>query len=358
MRRGPIAVALALCLTVTGATALTIAERPAPAAGAGAAIPPPPPPPFLTANREFEAAAFTGQLSAWTCDPGTGLTRPGIWGVGYAMTSKPTATSQAGCTQTVPVRPNTMYWLFAVARGGPVVLGTEYGSVSLPRTTDWTDLRTVFTTGPDASTVRVSVRGTSPGEKVAVDGVRLQGMDSTAIKPAGPPPVVVAGEQTSHSVRLSWVGTPGSSQYRVYEGDVLRYIVWNAAETVTLDGLQPATSYQYTVTALNAAGETGRSAPVSARTAPASAKRPAAVGTVTAESLPDGIRLRWKPVPGATDGYNIWFNGFPEFAWVYGTEYMFPARRGEQPVTTYTFRVSALNSAGEGPKSPKVRVRH
>ena len=240
MRRGPTASALATCLTAVSAVTVIVGGF-APTAAA-AVVTPPPPPTRLLANWGFETARFTGEVSAYTCDAGTSVSQPGYKGVGYGVTGTPTATSVAGCSATVPVRPNFTYRLSADVRGGQVVLGTEFGTVTRPAFPEWIGLSTQFTPGPTTSTVRVFFQGVPGGGRFEVDNVELVGMDSTVLTPAGPPTAIVAEQQTSNSVQLSWVGVHGSKLYIVYHGDEPVAYGWGGTESAKVTGLAPGTT--------------------------------------------------------------------------------------------------------------------
>ncbi len=83
--------------------------------------------------------------------------------------------------------------------------------------------------------------------------------------PGTPGNLTVTGT-TSSAITLGWSAASGTvSGYRVYEGSTVRATV--TGTSATLGGLAACTSRTYTVAAYNDAGESARSAPVSATTA-------------------------------------------------------------------------------------------
>jgi hypothetical protein len=286
----PTAVAIAAC---------AVAFALAPSTSAGAI----PPPLNLVANGGFESAAFSRPigLSAWDCARGTAPASPGAFG-SYALSGTPTERSRARCTQTIPVQPNSVYGLSALVRGGPAFLGSDFGSVSAPASAEWTQLSTRFTTGPTTSVVRIFLHGERGGAPYSADDVRMFGNHSALRKPVAPTDLTI-DYATSHSVRLLFTGAPGSSLNRVYAGDTA---VWfgSMGGAAVVNGLRPGTSYRFSMTGSNNAGESRRSKAVVVVT-PVSAAPPHAVRGLGATSLPGGVFLAWEAVAPATDGYHV-----------------------------------------------------
>jgi hypothetical protein len=109
----------------------------------------------------------------------------------------------------------------------------------------------------------------SPGGAVGIQNCRLNGdtCDGGSGNP-GVPPVPgsprVTGT-TANSIALAWNASGGTvTGYRVYEGSTVRATATGTAATV--GGLGACTSHTFTVAAYNTAGESARSAPVSATT--------------------------------------------------------------------------------------------
>jgi poly(3-hydroxybutyrate) depolymerase len=85
-----------------------------------------------------------------------------------------------------------------------------------------------------------------------------------ATVPAAPTGLAVTGV-TSSSVSLSWNASPGASSYSVYRGST-RVGSGVISTSYTDPGLSPSTTYGYSVTAVNSAGESSHSSTVSATT--------------------------------------------------------------------------------------------
>ncbi|OLF15146.1 cellulose binding domain-containing protein [Actinophytocola xanthii] len=109
----------------------------------------------------------------------------------------------------------------------------------------------------------------SPGGAVGIQNCRLNGdtCDGGSGNPGVPPapgsPRVTG--TTANSISLAWNASGGSvTGYRVFEGSTVRTTVTGTSATV--GGLGTCTSHTFTVAAYNAAGESARSAPVSATT--------------------------------------------------------------------------------------------
>jgi poly(hydroxyalkanoate) depolymerase family esterase len=96
------------------------------------------------------------------------------------------------------------------------------------------------------------------------------GLDATTPPPSAPPGaptgVTVIGT-TDTTVSLSWTAVSGATGYNVYRGGVKVNGSAVGATSFTDTGLSPSTTYSYTVRAVNAAGESPSSNPVSATTA-------------------------------------------------------------------------------------------
>ncbi|MGI5181417.1 fibronectin type III domain-containing protein [Dactylosporangium sp. CA-152071] len=322
--------------TVALATCLCIAPFAPSAAAAGEVN--------LLANPGFETAA-----ARWTCAAGTATTWGGHSGQ-YALTGTPTLASTAECAQVVPVRPSSSYTVSGWVRGGYAFLGTELGGTWSPPSGQWTRLSVPFTTGPATTTVRVYVHGWYAQAAFEADDLVLSGPDSPSTVPA-PPTDLSPSETTSHSVRLTWTGSPGAGQYRVYEGGALRATT-GSEPSVTLTGLAPGTSHTYAVSAVTTAGESALSQPVTTNIMPAQTAPPYAPRSVaTSTPAPGQVWLAWEAVQTATDGYDVYRDGV-RIAWSYGPAYLVTS----VPPGAHTFEVTALNSAGESPRSHPVTV--
>ncbi|WP_346011819.1 glycosyl hydrolase family 18 protein [Streptomyces sp. SID3343] len=80
----------------------------------------------------------------------------------------------------------------------------------------------------------------------------------------GTPTGLAAGAPTSSSVPLSWNAVPGATGYNVYRNGVFAQAATGTSATVT--GLTASTAYSFQVSATNSAGESPKSATVTATT--------------------------------------------------------------------------------------------
>ncbi|MEU3249554.1 glycoside hydrolase family 18 protein [Streptomyces sp. NPDC006997] len=252
MKRRPLfALLTATVLAVPGLTALSSAARAADA--------------DLVRNGGFE----TG-LDGWTCTSATTVTSPVHTGTA-ALRATPAGSDHARCAQTVTVRPDAQYTLTAQVQGAYVYLGaTGTGTTDVSTWTQsapsWQPLTTTFRTGPATTRVTVYTHGWYGTGAYHADDVSLVGPSADPGQPPAPPTGLTTGTVTSTSAALSWLPVPGATGYAVYRDGTRLRTVTGTSTTVT--GLTPQTSYAFQVTALNDAGESARSATVTATTPP------------------------------------------------------------------------------------------
>ncbi|MEU9863935.1 glycoside hydrolase family 18 protein [Streptomyces sp. NPDC047971] len=220
-------------------------------------------------------AGFESGTANWTCTAGSGsaVSSPVRTGAG-ALKATPAGQDNARCSQVVTVKPNSTYTLSAWVQGGYAYLGaTGTGTTDVstwtPDSPSWKQLTTSFTTGASTTQVTVYTHGWYGQAAYHVDDVSVFGPDGGG--PVDPDPVVPAtpaglatGSITSSSVGLSWNAVSGATGYKVYRDGALAQTVSGTSATVT--GLAANTTYQFQVSATNAAGESAKSTAVSART--------------------------------------------------------------------------------------------
>ncbi|MGW2257309.1 chitinase [Streptomyces sp. NPDC001780] len=222
-------------------------------------------------------AGFESGLSGWNCSAGSGsaVTSPAHGG-GAALKATPAGQDNAKCVQTVAVRPNSAYALSAWVQGGYAYLGAEgTGTTDVstwtPDSSGWKQLTTSFRTGPATRSVTVYTHGWYGQSPYYVDDVSVLGPDGGGggdpdPQPPATPTGVTVASVTSSSATLNWGAATGATGYSVYRGGTKVQSVTGTSATVT--GLAANTSYQFQVSATNAAGESAKSATVTARTAP------------------------------------------------------------------------------------------
>lgn len=248
-RSRPLALLIAAALTLPGLTALSSAARAADA--------------DVVRNGGFESG-----LDGWTCTAGTTVDSP-VRSGRSALRATPAGSDNARCSQTVTVKPDSAYTLSGHVRGSYVYLGASgTGTTDVSAWTqsapDWQQLTTTFRTGPTTTRVTIYTHGWYGTGAYHADDISLIGPGGDATQPPAPPTGLTTGSVTSTSVALSWSAVPGATGYAVYrDGAKIRTVTGTSA---TITGLSPATAYAFQVTALNEAGESARSATVTATT--------------------------------------------------------------------------------------------
>ncbi|MCZ9349169.1 glycoside hydrolase family 18 protein [Streptomyces mutabilis] len=249
-RRPLVTLLTVAALAASGMTALSSAARAADA--------------DLARNGGFESG-----LDGWTCTAGTTVTSPVRSGTS-ALKATPAGADNARCTQTVTVKPDSQYTLTGHVRGTYVHLGasgtgTTDVSAWAQSAPDWQRLTTTFRTGPSTTRVTIYTHGWYGTGAYHADDISLTGPRGETGQPPAPPAGLTAGSVTSSSVALSWSPVPGATGYAVYRDGTKVRTVTGTSTTVT--GLAPSTAYAFQVAAVNDAGESARSATVTATTA-------------------------------------------------------------------------------------------
>ncbi|MEU6601502.1 chitinase [Streptomyces flaveolus] len=250
--RSVLAALTAALLAVPGVTALSSAAR---AADADVAV-----------NGGFESG-----LTGWTCTAGTTVTSP-VHSGSSALQATPAGSDNAQCSQTVTVQPNAQYTLSGYVRGSYVYLGASgTGTTDVSTWTqsapDWQKLSTTFRTGAATTRVTIYTHGWYGTGAYNADDVTLVGPGGSG---TGQPPAAPTGLRTttvtSSSVGLSWSAVTGATGYAVYRDGAKVQTVTGTSATVS--GLTASTAYSFQVTAVNDAGESAKSAVVTATTSP------------------------------------------------------------------------------------------
>lgn len=249
-RRPLVTLLTAAALAASGLTALTSAARAADA--------------DLARNGGFESA-----LDGWTCTAGAVVGAPVRSGTG-ALKATPAGADNARCAQTVTVKPDSQYTLSGYVRGTYVYLGasgtgTTDVSTWAQSAPDWQRLTTTFRTGPSTTRVTVYTHGWYSTGAYHADDISLTGPGGEAGQPPAVPGGLTAGSVTPTGVALSWSPVTGATGYAVYRDGTRVSTVTGTSTTVT--GLTPSTAYAFQVAAVNDAGESARSATVTATTA-------------------------------------------------------------------------------------------
>ncbi|MFJ4865038.1 chitinase [Streptomyces sp. NPDC088748] len=222
----------------------------------------------LVRNGGFEAG-----LDGWSCSGGSGaiVTTP-VHGGGSALRATPAGQDNARCSQTVTVKPDSAYTLAAWVQGAYVYLGASgTGTTDVSTWTQtpgaWKQLTTTFRTGPSTTSVTVYTHGWYGQPAHVTDDLSLVGPDPGGPgqpRPPAAPTGLTASATSPTSVALTWSAVPDATSYTVHRDGAAPVSVTSASAAVT--GLTAATTYTFRVSAVNAAGASPQSAPVSATT--------------------------------------------------------------------------------------------
>ncbi|MGW3089909.1 chitinase [Streptomyces sp. NPDC001108] len=219
----------------------------------------------LARNGGFEAG-----LDGWSCTAGSGavVSTPAHGGTS-ALKATPAGADNAKCSQTVNVQPDSTYTLSAWVQGSYVYLGAEStGTTDVSTWTssssDWKQLTTTFKTGPATKQVTVYTHGWFGTPAYYADDLSLTGPGGAPVELPAVPTGLKAGTATASTVDLSWTASPGATGYNVYRGGTKVLSATGTSATVT--GLTASTAYSFQVAAVNAAGESAKSAAVQATT--------------------------------------------------------------------------------------------
>lgn len=245
----PLALLAAAALTLPGLTALSSAARAADT--------------DLALNGGFEAG-----LDGWTCTAGTTVNSP-VRSGSSALQATPAGADNARCAQTVTVKPDSQYTLSGYVRGSYVYLGASgTGTTDVSTWTQsapaWQQLTTTFRTGPSTTRVTLYTHGWYGTGAYYADDISLVGPGEDAGRPPAAPTGLKTTTVTSSSVALSWSAVPGATSYAIYRDGAKVQTV--TGTSVTVAGLSPSTAYGFQVSAVNDAGESAKSATVTATT--------------------------------------------------------------------------------------------
>ncbi|GHB20527.1 chitinase [Streptomyces xanthochromogenes] len=234
-------------------------------------------------------AGFESGLGNWSCSAGSGATVSSpVHGGTAALKATPSGSDTAQCSQTVAVKPNSTYTLSAWVQGSYVYLGASgTGTTDVSTWTPGTgsgygQLTTTFKTGSATTSVQIYTHGWYGQTAYYADDFSVFGPDGggggdPAPTVPGAPAGLAVGSVSSSSVNLSWGAVTNATGYNVYQGGTKVQSVTGGSATVT--GLSASTSYQFQVSATNAAGESPKSAAVTGTTS-ASGGNPGGGGNV------------------------------------------------------------------------------
>jgi fibronectin type 3 domain-containing protein len=183
-------------------------------------------------------------------------------------------------------------------------------------------------------------------------------------------PTQVTATASGQTIQVNWSAVAGADSYNVYRGTVSgqEQLLVNVATASFSDPNLPAdgTTYYYTVTAVNANGESAQSSEVSA-TPVAAPGAPAAPVGPTATPSDSTVSLSWSAVAGA-DSYNVYrstasgqeqwvanvtTNSFVDTGLTNGTTYFYTVTAGTGNLESgFSTEVSAAPGAPAAPVDP------
>ncbi len=190
---------------------------------------------------------------------------------------------------------------------------------------------------------------------------------ATTLAGAPPPPAVptaptgVAATGGDNQVTLSWAPVDGAASYNVYWASTSG-VSTGSTKVAALSspfihtGLGASSTYHYIVTAVNATGESSASAEVAATTNAPAAVFPATPTGVAATGGSKQVSVSWNTVTDATS-YNVYesttsgFTPGPSTLVRTGVTSLPYVQTGLADSTTYYYKVTAVNTTGEGPAS-------
>lgn len=183
------------------------------------------------------------------------------------------------------------------------------------------------------------------------DGTTLESLEPKrvfTIAPPDSPTELKSIYKNDSTIKLSWTPTSAADGYNIYNGsNKVNTVPVNTTEFTVYD-LPHNTTYYFTVTAVNAVGESAGSNVLIIDT-DITTEVPSAPTQITAlNNTESNVELNWNFVSGVS-GYNV-YNGTDKLTTSPINESKFLVT-GLTPNTTYTFTVTAINFIGESQKS-------
>jgi chitinase len=227
------------------------------------------PPAAAAANLISNGGFETGSLSGWSCSTLDSVVSSPVHSGSHALSGAASSSDDAQCSQSVSVQPSSNYTLTGWVEGNYVFLGDSGTGSSdtdtwTPSATSWQQLSTSFSTGATTTSVTIYVHGWYAQGTYFADDLSLTGPGGGGSPPGAPAGLTVTGT-TSSSVSLSWTAPSGTvTGYNIYENGTRTATASGTSTTIT--GLAASTTYTFTVSAFNSAGEGPQSSSVQATT--------------------------------------------------------------------------------------------
>ncbi|MGW1991545.1 fibronectin type III domain-containing protein [Embleya sp. NPDC001921] len=231
-----------------------------------------------TGTGTTDPSTWTGSAPDWTRLTTTFRTGPnttsvtlythGWYGTGAYYADDLSLTGPGGGTQ-IPAVPA------GLAAGTPTASSVPLSWTAVPGATGYkvyrdgvlaqtvTGTSATVTGLTQATTYSFQVSATNSAGESAKSAAVSATTSGVVVVPATPTGLT-AGTPTATTVPLSWTAVPGATGYNVYRNGTLAQTATGPSATVT--GLTPATAYTFQVSATNSAGESAKSAAVTATT--------------------------------------------------------------------------------------------
>ena len=173
-------------------------------------------------------------------------------------------------------------------------------------------------------------------------------------------PTGVSAEATSSYIKVTWNSVSGATNYKVYRSTssygTYSYIDKTYSTSYSDYSVSEGTTYYYKVSAENSAGESSQSSYASAKIASTVSKPSTPTGLSAKMTSAFTIELTWNSVSGA-ESYVVYrstssYGTYSKVGDTYSTSYTDMVSAN----TTYYYKVSAKNSAGESSQSSYVSV--
>ncbi len=253
----------------------------------------------------------------------------------------------------------TLSWAAPQSNGGAAIIGydvyegTSPGGESASSVSGLTSGTSYTVSGlADGTTYYFTVDAVNDAQLHSVRSAEASARPMAPVTAPGAPGGLTAAAGDAQ-VSLSWQapssdGGAAITSYNVYQGGKKAATVTGTGATVK--NLSNGTAYSFTVTAVNKAGE-GPASRAASATPAAAITKPGAPNGLAASPGDGKVTLSWSP-PKSTGGaaitsYNV-YQGGKRAATVTGTG---ATVKNLSNGTAYSFTVTAVNQAGEGPAS-------
>jgi endoglucanase len=172
-------------------------------------------------------------------------------------------------------------------------------------------------------------------------------------------PAGVSATVTTSSITLNWSPVPGATSYRILRapgasGGTFTQVGTTTGTSFTDTGLTAGSTFRYQIIAVNAAGESSPSSPVSATTGTVTQAPPAPTGLVVGGTTANSVSLSWSAATGAASYQVLRAPGTaggtfaPVGAATTGTSF---TDTGLTAGATFRYQVTASNAVGTSPPS-------